>query len=42
MRIRKIVKISGTHYISIYKQDLIDYDITEGDFVNIENIEKDE
>lgn len=40
MRLRKITLIGGTHYISIYKQDLKDFDLIKGDHVDIDDIVK--
>jgi len=40
MRARKITYIGGTYYISLYKQDIIDFVLEKGDFVDIEDILK--
>jgi len=41
MRLRKIMFIGGTFYISLYKQDMKDYGLIKNDLVDIEDIIKD-
>ncbi len=42
MRLRKITKVGGSWFIKLEPADLKDLDLKEGDFVDIEDINKKE
>ena len=40
MRTRKVVYLGGTYYISLYKQDIKDFDLEKWSLVDIDDIVK--
>lgn len=38
LRMREVRKYGGTHMIPLFKADVIDFDISEGDLVDISKI----